>query len=578
MKSIIDGRFDATLPMCTSSLLHQIPGLKMVMWATEPMGTAVKFLILSHSKMPIRVPKKFTTPQRGIWEWDALTVYNGWEKKALRFKPVDKDDNEVMEDGEQKFRMGIETPDSANLDLYLTFTTKTDADKLEVAHTKLWNDLDKPTTNIFLLYWRGLLACQTAKSFEHMWSQSSKASKNTFELTEILNAVKDFKDKDLKGWKDKGARLNIFVGEPLSEPNEITLGAVMERRTLQAKHLVAMLIYIENFPKPSEVNPLLPLVWWWAKGWTKETDNMFFTLPTVKIKDRTKKPTQNTRHLEGASPTTPNTLVIAKPPAVANASAYCEITLSKGLPQIDGCEYLRTSRAPWVLSTFFGMILTFFTSLAASSNPSLATSVGLLFLKPYSNDYNFLDAGCPPSWNGRRQIRWGNGANSNMCGIFNGPTRLRAGNTGNSLCRALILTAVAWLTWGWQSELRRALSFGEIHGAPGWVMWVALAIEISLVICGPGAIYIIYPRWSHTWLATVIFIFTLYVTTVSGLMLRYLLTGKGLKTLFFVSEGYMLVAAPLCTFTHVGSGVKNGSIQVVCMFFWLHLVATSCFR
>lgn len=395
MKSIIDGRFDATLPMCTSSLLHQIPGLKMVMWATEPMGTAVKFLILSHSKMPIRVPKKFTTPQRGIWEWDALTVYNGWEKKALRFKPVDKDDNEVMEDGEQKFRMGIETPDSANLDLYLTFTTKTDADKLEVAHTKLWNDLDKPTTNIFLLYWRGLLACQTAKSFEHMWSQSSKASKNTFELTEILNAVKDFKDKDLKGWKDKGARLNIFVGEPLSEPNEITLGAVMERRTLQAKHLVAMLIYIENFPKPSEVNPLLPLVWWWAKGWTKETDNMFFTLPTVKIKDRTKKPTQNTRHLEGASPTTPNTLVIAKPPAVANASAYCEITLSKGLPQIDGCEYLRTSRAPWVLSTFFGMILTFFTSLAASSNPSLATSVGLLFLKPYSNDYNFLDVAVP---------------------------------------------------------------------------------------------------------------------------------------------------------------------------------------
>lgn len=142
-------------------------------------------------------------------------------------------------------------------------------------------------------------------------------------------------------------------------------------------------------------------------------DNMFFTLPPIQAQG-----------LEGAE---------------SRAPTRCEVKLSEGLPQIDGISYYGLPRIPWVYSTVIGVLVTFFTSLAGGSNPCFAASIGLLLLRPYNNDYNFHNAGCPPSWNGRRRVRWNDSVGPNACGIFSGYTHIRVGNTGNGIFRLTIL-------------------------------------------------------------------------------------------------------------------------------------------
>lgn len=143
-------------------------------------------------------------------------------------------------------------------------------------------------------------------------------------------------------------------------------------------------------------------------------------------------------------------------------------------------SYYGLPRIPWVYSTIIGLLVMFFTSLAGGLNPCFAASIGLLLLWPYNNDYNFHDAGCPPSWNGRQRVRWNDSVGPNACGIFSGHTHIRVGNTGNGIFRLIILMITSWLAWGWRTEFRELLSFGEIQAVSIWVMYVALVIEITI--------------------------------------------------------------------------------------------------
>lgn len=232
--------------------------------------------------------------------------------------------------------MTIETPEFCGLDVYLTFKANIPRDKLEIAHDILWRDLGEPTANILLMYWRGFLSYQISKSLV-----PGKSDKSAPLTPEIINtAVQEYKTNPdmLSTWVHRERGIQIWIGEQLSGPSEVVMETAMETDdTLCVTHLVAMLAYAQNFPNQLEVNPLLPLVWWWAKADSikprsrktktghgmaingfinrlvnflyprkSNNDNMFFTLPPIQAQG-----------LEGVE---------------SRAPTRCEVKLSEGLP------------------------------------------------------------------------------------------------------------------------------------------------------------------------------------------------------------------------------------------------------
>lgn len=666
VQSIIGGDFDATPSLCIRPLIHLIPGLKVMLWSREPMGTIIKSLVFSNCAMPQGVPTESKIGRHdvhdGIWEWDILTIYNREmgrvpqpnvsvphtvAPKVPQFELIEgnkeekseKDDSPTVvserrgeENGDKvesvspvklaegeagksksssgvvvsverrddpeeecRFKMTIKTPESSNLDVHLTFTVLTSSkdphSELSNVHSTLWEALGKPNTDKFLQYWRCLQAYQSTRTLHHMLPKNSKARDiDTSNLPE--EQLPDLDDNET---------LQIFIGNPPNHSNEAVIGAFMQDKALKVKHLMALLRYVKIFPKPLYANPLVPLLWWWVEGKAGEQDNMFFTLPEIKIQETPTRPgpyktstvKQPTFRSTPKSPTAtrrpkllswlwardytePNIEAPVVPTASNNitpAPTFCEIELLEGIPVIDGSDFFGFARFPWIVSTIFGIVITFFTAIAGTSNPNLATAIGLLVLRPYSNDNNYRDAGVPPSWNGRRQIRWGD----YRCGIFNGPTQVRVGNIGNSIYRFTILMAVAWLTWYWRAPLRDALSFKEIQAVQPWVMWVAFLLEaISTVWIFIGT-WILY-SWEQYRIAVAAFITGVAEGCVAGLMLWYLLTGHGLKAIFFAAEACLGTAALYGGLTVIGAESNSGAIQLGCLIFWAHMVAVSCFQ
>lgn len=95
---------------------------------------------------------------------------------------------------------------------------------------------------------------------------------------------------------------------------------------MKARHLLATLIYVQNFPEAMEVNPLIPLLWWWTEGKTWPTDNVFFTLPQLKIR----RPT--------------STAPVTGWPGRKPIPTYCVISLSEGIVEVDGNDYYGSAR------------------------------------------------------------------------------------------------------------------------------------------------------------------------------------------------------------------------------------------
>lgn len=390
----MSGNFDSVPAVILMPTLRLIPIVGDRAWAEHWMGNNIRSLVLSYCDRPVSSVNKQLTPTNGLLDWDVLSVYSS--RKGPVYLQLNVPVQELIDTGARpmvefkeielgEFVMDIETPKLCGLALRLVFkSNKINHSKLEAAHETLWDDLDRPCAEHFLRYWRCVLSYQRSKNIRSIMHDNAEV----LSAQDIQDAVIKYQGGGINDWEKKDVGLRSLADEQLCDENEIAAQALMETKIIPAKYLVAILIYCQNFPEQQAVNPVVPLVWWWAyptssrcgsstntellhrvqeRIWPRDPrkDNLYFTLPAPKI-----------------------------PPGPAD-SAYCEVDLSGKIDGIDGFNYLWSSKFPWLISTLMGIIMTFFISLAAGSNPSLATSISLLLLRPYSNDYNFADGGTP---------------------------------------------------------------------------------------------------------------------------------------------------------------------------------------
>ncbi|KAF8544988.1 hypothetical protein BDD12DRAFT_800776 [Trichophaea hybrida] len=378
---MMNGDFDTVLPICTRSITLQIPGLKQIFWIQDQLGVSIGSLVLSSQQYPSRLyngpPFSRTTDHGGIWEWDKLTMYKVKERPTVSFLRSRK--AQTPTNSVDIFEMDIPPPEKSNLSLKLTFTTNENTNIVKATQDLFQALFQHPkrgpeSTDMFLQYWRALQFYQHTGDSDQKWSGDIQG-----ESFNILDTVKSYRDKvlEIDKWCDRKRTLRVFVRDAPIASNEVTVGAMLLENAIEAGQLVALLIYVQNFPDECEVNPLIPLLLRWTEGKLSPSDNFVFTLSPIKIKQR------NPPH----------------EPNVSLAVRYCEIDLSDGTTEIDGLTYFGSSRYPWIASTLCGIVITFFASIASASTPNLATAIGLLLLRPYTNDCNYADAGSPPSWN-----------------------------------------------------------------------------------------------------------------------------------------------------------------------------------
>lgn len=250
-------------------------------------------------------------------------------------------------------------------------------------------------------------------------------------------------------------------------------------------------------------------------------------------------------------------------------SNFLAVSTESTDPRTMGASYI-----PWVIGTTLGVIISFFISIAAGLNPSLATSVGLILLRPFSSDYNLIDAGSPPSWNGRRWVQF----NSIACGIFSGQTVVPMGNTSNSLLRYGILSVVSWLAWGWRTGLRDAFGFGPITCVSRWMAWAAMSLEALTTTVWVIILFHVYFWWHSRKQALLMVSLLWYLVIMLLLMIRYLMSGAGLRVIFYGSELLILITLPFITLRAPGLEVQNGYAPGAFLCTWIHIVSCSCFQ
>lgn len=205
------------------------------------------------------------------------------------------------------------------------------------------------------------------------------------------------------------------------------------------------------------LNPLLLCVWIWLTGKQHHSDNMVLRLPHLQSLVYPQRPIKE----------------ILSSPLVA-------LDLSGDDWDIDGAN---SAPGAWLLVFWFLSLLTasvvaFFAVVSGHVAPNLATTLGLFFSRPYSRDsYLGIDAGYPPSWNGRRQIRWSNGY---ACGIFKGRFYRQMGPSGSSVSRALVVYTTSWIAYVFRSHFRSSLHF--TISAPAPEPWVGVAASAVLLV------------------------------------------------------------------------------------------------
>ncbi|KAI5840349.1 hypothetical protein BZA05DRAFT_414113, partial [Tricharina praecox] len=528
-QSALQRNYDTSFPPCTRPGLHRIPYIKRLLWAGDTVGQSVNVLVLSSLKAPKwNLLSEYTTDddeRSGVWEWDILTVYKAGECPTAKFTkmpPTDPSGNFI-------YKMTIEAPATCGLQIGITFTANPAVD-IDAATTVLFDTLFDvryaccPCADLLLLLWRGLQNYQASWVLRHGDGDTAVATGELYSCQRIVQAVKDYRDwpKEVLNWSHGGDKLRLYVENPTDTSDEAAPGSTIRNDIFHAGQLVAMLIYAEKFPCATAVNPLIPLIYRWSQGLLPTTDNFQFNLrlfkkagappsppglESEKEDDAAEEPlpTAPIRRSEAfAAPRPPPTPLMdcTKDTTCSTASSlpiddqeklltYYEINLSEGEIQIDGGGYLGSQRYAWIWSTVVGGMIAFFVALGGTANPSFATAMGLSFLRPYSNDDNYTDAGSPLTWGGRRRIRWNE---DKACGIFSGQTNLRLGKTGNSLHRGCIFLAISWVAWCWRNELRTALAFSEPTPAATWVKWAAVALEVHAGLWMFLGAYLYYVR------------------------------------------------------------------------------------
>jgi hypothetical protein len=349
-------------------------------------------------------------------------------------------------------------------------------------------------------------------------------------------------------------------GNPLRSDREASIAPWWDSTRLNGHELAALCAFsqaLKEEPKEKlDVNPLLPCMQLWMSGTLKPIDSLHITLPPSDIFKVHK---------------TKDRMVLTY-----------TLELQGGGCQVDGLAASRAAypwiftywRVAWLTTTLCASVGAFFVILASNATPSLATALALSYAGPLSNDYSWDDAGCPPSWNGRIRVRWGEGF---ACGVFSGPYKGRPGRTGTSVTRCSTVWIVSWVTWARREQLKDLLDFRDDQAISTWVKWVAVfVLGLFNVIAYVHA----YGLWT-------------YGQAHLGLFLALYAGGFGLIAFsfawrivhnqetwwlaFIYSElGFCVFGSIFPAIVMVGINPRNGALGLWSKYAWIYIVLVSC--
>lgn len=544
LKCICDTNYDALPTVPASQLLHKIPWVRRKLRASSHIGTTCKSIVFA-STWNAAAGKKCI-----VQEWDTLIV----TPKAAK---VDRS-NIVIASTDSELKYTISFTDVIDLNLHY-----------EQATEMLFDGMGKPSDlETFVKLWRGLRIYQ-GSLVNVIWNDKKPVAADldyavNF-LCEKMKAPKFRWDDETKGDYEKlchplsKCTMMIYLEDSICElSTEVSPGASVRADHLAADKLAWMLAYVKCFCIPGstavskhthlkQLNPFMPCILLWKLG-KLSSDSLHLTLPPM--------------HARGD--------------LEANRTETMIRLTVNGSWEVDG-QQTKSWKTSYVASLASGSIVTFFTILATNINPSLATTIGLMFLKPHTNDYSLRDAGTPPSWNGRSRIRWEEDAYN--CGIFSGTYHKRMGKSGTSAPRVVIIHTLSWLTWVWREALRTELGFkkADIPDVLRWVLWAAFlgeAVVATLTVLGAFKLY----QWKQQELWIVSATSAPWLGVCAFLMVRHILYEGGLTVLFYLSEvGAMMAGVLNISVILVGVGSSNGPIEWHVVIMWVHIVASSCF-
>ncbi|KAF8247045.1 hypothetical protein K440DRAFT_683089 [Wilcoxina mikolae CBS 423.85] len=514
LKCICDTNYDALPTVSASQLLHKIPWVRRELRASSHIGTMCKSIVFAS---PWNVAAGETCI---VQEWDTLIV----TPEAAEVE----DSCIIIASKHSKVKYTISFNGVTGLDLHYEQAT-------EILFDGMGNPSDLET---FVKLWRGLRIYQGSPT-KARWTNEKL-------VTAHLDDAVNFLCENMKAPGTKWAivtaskenkklcrplsetTMMIYLEDSICEPSaEVSPGASVRAGHLAADKLALMLAYVKCFcvlpssktsgggtaaPENTylkQLNPFMPCILFW-KLEKLSLDSFHLTLL----------PTHARGDLE------------------ANRTETMTSLTADDIWEVDG-QQTKSWKTSYVASLASGSIVTLFTVLATNINPSLATTIGLMFLKPHTNDYSLRDAGTPPSWNGRSRIRWEEGGYG--CGIFSGTYHKRMGKSGTSAPRVVIIHILSWLTWVWREALRRELGFKKTEYTG--------CVEMGALGCVFGE-------------------------------------GRGgnfdgfsvLTVLFYMSEvGAMMAGVLNISVILVGVGSSNGPIEWHVVIMWVHIVASSCF-
>jgi hypothetical protein len=613
IRCLSEQKYDVLPTILFARFLHKVPFLRGLLRSNEQFGNLTKEVILTS----IKYSKSCV-----IQEWDALIVISKpvdvrFHSGSFVFRQTElRKEHQLRESERDPEVVSADDPNAEGNAFEVEVITKVDMDKFDrVAELLLQrlehlppNGKDVPLVGKLLRLWRGLQIYQQYPQQTRWDPPLERATGKSYGHSEIDNRVESY----LKLMSAYPEQISTEIDYPTETPrmqihypdahyaeNELPVGATAKESAVSADEISLLLAFTEYVcgDRNRAINPLILCIWLWMKGKLHPSDNLLIKLPPstqfiYPQPDLTPKALlsepQNQTHPsppEVKSPEVTTQPAAESPPPVKSAlptpseeplvlsRAPNILDLSGEDWEVDGDTFLNVWKVIWVLSLLSSALIAFFVILSGGGNPNMATTLGLLFCRPYSIDSNPQDSGYPPSWNGRRRLRWGSGYS---CGVFKGTFYKRMGPTGNSLFRATTVHAVSWVTWIWRKQLQTSLNFTQSKPSSIWVLWVAVVLEcMATAACFYGTFFLMNLRQRKA--AFVCGLNFVCVSVMCVLMFRYLISDVGHETVFWCSEMGIAIAIFYPAVIHRGIGPSHGPFVWYTAIVWIHIIASSCF-
>jgi hypothetical protein len=563
-------RLDVLPPTMLACILHEVPIIRR--FFTLDRSESILDCILRrkfpwlHNPHPVSLIKQlvFTGINHAgrpvAQEWDALVLLSG----GVQYEMSDQAVTLHLPD-----QIGgcIEAANDSEKKLHLQVTTGLDMRKFSKCVDRLLKELVPPIepdplsssfpNDRLLFLWAGLRAYQ-----RHPNQLRSAADEHNNLLRRGVNYYRPVLDPDdIPPNYPEGEATNtnmtatipLYISGSQCAEKEMLLDAGNPRLLrLSARHLSFMLGFVEivcgDWRRP--INPLIFYIWTWMQGQETLSDSMVIQFP----------PSIRFEYPQAAG---------AEPNTHSGSAYVLDLSEEYHIDVQGGGYYL--SLGIWFLNVFSSFLVAFF-AIVSGAKPNLATTLGLLFAQPYMlSSSSFRDIGGLPSWNGRKQVRWGKGF---KCGLFGGKYHRRQGPSGNSRFRASILYAASWIIWGFRSRLRTTLHFGQPCPAPTWVQAAAYYLEIIAMCIWLTGFFATFLSRVHLIQVIAFIVPFFYLVSVVILVPD---TAVPPSAFFWYSELGILCTVPWVAIIHCGPGPTCASVCAYNATIWIHIIASSYF-